>query len=237
MPKSRGMLVAATLAAVATLAGAAGQAADESAAAQAANPGRLQAFGSCGELLSYVKQHAEPLVGPWGFSRPVVGISPVAAAPAAPSARAGGAQTPEYSTTNVQEAGVDEPDMVKSNGAHIFTVTSGKLHAVDVRGREPRLVGSLKLESGWEHELLLRGKRLLVLSKTGPWAIPLPGAARTVAHYPNSKSVVAEVDVSNPAAMRIVRTLELEGVYRTARLAGGTARIIAASSIPDAINW
>ena len=28
---------------------------------------RLQAFGSCASLLAYTKQHALPLVGPWGF--------------------------------------------------------------------------------------------------------------------------------------------------------------------------
>ena len=41
------------------------------------------------------------------------------------------AAAPTYSTTNVQEEGVDEPDVVKTDGATIFTVVGQ--HAV--RGR------------------------------------------------------------------------------------------------------
>jgi len=43
---------------------------------------RLQAFRSCGELLSHVKGHATRLAGPWGIAgeaaqgRPAIGATP-----------------------------------------------------------------------------------------------------------------------------------------------------------------
>ena len=81
----------------------------------------------------------------------------------------------DFSGTNVQEEGVDEPDLVKTNGETLFAVANGLLNAVDVGGDAPRLLDTLKLDSGWSHELLLHGDRLLVLSRGGYWAEPLPG--------------------------------------------------------------
>ncbi len=68
----------------------------------------------------------------------------------------------ETSPTNVQEAGVDEPDLVKTRGSTIFAVAAGRLHAVEA-GASPALLGSLEVP-GFGHELLLSGDRLLVLS-------------------------------------------------------------------------
>jgi hypothetical protein len=63
----------------------------------------------------------------------------------------------------VQEEGVDEPDLVKTDGATIFTVAGDTLYAVAATGPgAPRIAGSLKLgRSGGD--LLLHGQRLLVI--------------------------------------------------------------------------
>ena len=146
---------------------------------------RLQAFGSCAGLLAYTKQHALPLVGPCGFGGVAGGREDsVIAAPQA--GRAAGTPGVDYSTTNVQEEGVDEPDLVKSNGSTLFVVRSDRLFAVDVRARKPRLAGSLQLPQTGSYELLLHGARLLVLSHGGAYAIDTPSAVRSIrsAHRP-----------------------------------------------------
>ena len=89
----------------------------------------------------------------------------------------------DYSGTNVQEEGVDEPDLVKTNGRTLFAVANGRLNAVDVRTPRPRLLDSLKLAAASSHELLLHGDRLLVLSRGGYWAEPLPGIAARIAPF------------------------------------------------------
>ena len=49
-------------------------------------------------------------------------------------------------------------------------------------------------------------------------------------------AVLAEVDVSDPAAMRLVRTLSVEGTYLSARLVGSTVRVVL-SSPPAGIEF
>ena len=91
------------------------------------------------------------------------------------------------------------------------------------RGAQPRLLDSLKLDSGWSHELLLHGDRLLVLSRGGYWAEPLPAMAARMHAVLASESVLTEVDVSNPNALKVVQTLTLDGAYVDARLVGSAS--------------
>lgn len=198
---------------------------------------RLQAFGSCGGLLAYAKQHALPLVGPWGFGASLAVSDGVAAA--APTAgRAAGTSEAAFSTTNVQEEGVDEPDLVKSNGSTLFVVRADRLFAVDVRGTKPRLAGSLALPQGGGNELLLDGDRLLVLSHGGFAAIDSGrgGVSSSILPYRPQTSLI-EVDVGNPGAMRIVRSLTLDADYVSARLVGTVARVVTVSGMPQQLPF
>jgi hypothetical protein len=189
----------------------------------------LQAFGTCAGFLSYVKRHASRLVEPWGL--PGVGGVVRLDTPASGAVGQDASASPalDYSTTNVQEAGVDEPDVVKTDGSRLFAVAGSTLYAVDASGAEPRLAGSVPLEASWDAQLLLHGDRLLVLSGGGG-IIPLRGAAeRLIAPFP-VETVLTEIDVSDVAAMRITRTLTVEGALVAARAHGSTARIVVASS-------
>ena len=61
-----------------------------------------------------------------------------------PGASAGAKEaTPSFSSTNVQEAGIDEPDIVKTDGKRVFAIADGKLYALDAGDGAPKLVGSL----------------------------------------------------------------------------------------------
>ena len=82
---------------------------------------------------------------------------PVATSAPAPPAVA---DAEAFSGTNVQEAGVDEADLVKTDGSRLYVATGGVLRVFDVTGATPRPLGRLALE-GAEHQLLLRGSRLL----------------------------------------------------------------------------
>jgi uncharacterized secreted protein with C-terminal beta-propeller domain len=196
--------------------------------------GRLVAFRSCADLLSYVRARATPLVTAYGLGQPgVVAVGPKGVPSAAPAVGSTPQQGVDYSGTNVQEAGVDEPDVVKTNGVTLFAVENGRLEAVDVRGPKPRLLDTLRLDNGWSHELLLSGTHLLVLSRGGYWAQPLPAMPATMIVPPvPASSTLTEVDVSDPATLKIVRRLELDGAYVDARMVGSTVRVVSSSSLP-----
>ena len=194
----------------------------------AATPTRLAAFGSCGQLLGYAKAQARRFVGPYGLGGAPVVMDARAAAPE---------QGVDFSGTNVQEEGVDEPDLVKTDGTTLFAAAQGRLNAVDVSGARPRLLDTLKLAGGWSHELLLHGDRLLVLSRGGYWIEPLPALAARVAPYQPAQSVLSEVNVADPSRLRLVRTLTLDGSYVAARLVGSSVRVVTASQIPGKLPF
>jgi hypothetical protein len=198
--------------------------------ADAASGNRLRAFDGCPSLLDYLKRQALPLVGPYGLQGGAIGIPVGAARDAAPGAKAG--TDDDFSGTNVQEEGVDEPDMVKTDGRTLFVASGGRISAVDVRSGRPRTLGTLSLDKGWTHELLLHGNRLLVLSQGTPGPIPIDARAGIRPWPYPAKATIAEVDVGDPTRMKLLRTLELDGGYLTARLVGRTARIVLSSPMP-----
>ena len=236
----RGVVLAAMLGIVAAVAGGTADHSSAEGTRAAAKAGRLVSFRSCGEFLDHVRPQAARFVGPWGFGRGGIrtdgGPTPVASAPATARASAP-VQGVDYSGTNVQEEGVDEPDLVKTDGNTLFAVANGRLNSVDVSDRRPRVLDSLVLEGGWSHELLLHRDRLLVLSRGGYFIQPLPARAASFAPYAPSQSVLAEVDVSNPKALRVVRTLTLDGSYVAARLVGGRVRIVASAQVPSELPF
>ena len=136
-------------AALATFAAAAlGATTDRSAAepareGAATKAGRLVAFGSCPDLLRYSKAQATRFVGPYGLGgRPgIVNDAAARAREASPPK-----QGVDFSGTNVQEEGVDEPDMVKTDGNTLYALANGKLNAVDVSSAKPRLLDTLALD-------------------------------------------------------------------------------------------
>ena len=234
---------AATVAALALAAGAAD-------AARRPPVVRLQGFESCADLGTYASRHEEQVVYPrFGMGGDVAQPRPVDAAPPSGDKGSGGQPQPTsaqgeaapqappadnaYSTTNTQEADVDEPDIVKTNGRHIYAVAQGTLQAVDVTGEAPRLVGSLKLD-GSNQTMLLHGNRLLVMGNVTPLYPPyrgeFGGPEPAIAPYPVSQGILlSEVDVSDPAAMKVVRTMKLDGDVVSARMTGGVARVVVSS--------
>ena len=208
----------------------------------------LVRFDSCRELATYARAAAIRTGGSTGvpFRGDVVLAAPLRPAglvpqpgqpmPAAAEAQgtAGRDAATEVSTTNVQEAGVDEPDLVKTDGRRLYLVSGGSLRVFDVTGAEPREIGRLQLEGG-DHQLLLRGERLLVTASGTP-AFPTGDVvAPSIAPEPQAQKVLlTEVDVSTPSAPKVARTMELAGRLAGARLTDGTARVVVAST-PEAI--
>ena len=148
---------------------------------------------------------------------------------AAPVADAGGEA---FSGTNVQELGVDEPDLVKTDGARVFVLAGARLLAYDVTADTPRLLGSLALAGAPQH-LLLRGERLLVIGSAsqqgaGGGDVPVGGPVTSLAlpYGGASRTQLTEVNVRDPSAMTVSRTLGVDGQYVSGRLTGGTARVV-----------
>jgi uncharacterized secreted protein with C-terminal beta-propeller domain len=208
-------------------------------AAAAAPKSRLKSFSSCQDLVGYARDGAVRTRGGVGVvgravPPPAVTISTPQLVPAprtgdmeaqAMSPVSGGTtiggRIVDFSGTNTQEIDVDEPDVIKTDGRRVFTVTDSTLRVIDPAGG---VSGTLKLE-GFGHRLMLRGDRVLAIASKG--APPEMMVGRAVA--PNvaeqqSITVVTEIDVSG--APTVMRTMEVPGRFIDARQNGATARLV-----------
>jgi len=202
----------------------------------------LYTVGTCDDLLSYYVDHAIDLVGPYGlpgygyyYGGPFLAEDAVRAPAttlAAPSAA--GSSDNSYSGTNVQVAGVDEADIVKTDGKRIFMIVDGVLRVAVVLPGGVRMAGKLQLSDWQPSQMLLSGDRLMLIGPS--WnnsPVPLGGI---VPSYSSAVTRIVQVDVSDPDAPTIDETLLLDGSYVDSRLVDGVARV-AINSNPVGFDW
>ena len=71
--------------------------------------------------------------------------------------------------TNVQEAGVDEPDVVKTDGSLLVRIDGSTLTTYDVTGATPTRLGSLTLPGIEDPDNGDAARPSCCSSATGPW--------------------------------------------------------------------
>ena len=212
----------------------------------------LENFDDCDALLAHIRTEAMSRVGPYGLDGdrfgPVFGARTDVAEAAVEAFGFGGddsaapaaAPTPttvaaavsdadggsDFSGTNVQVIGVDEPDIVKTDGRRIITVRNGALTVVDVTGAEPTITGRVLLGERWGGELLLHGDRVLVINNHYGTIQPLSADDR-IGGY--SRDIVIIDEILLDGTPRRGRSLHVEGRYVSSRSIGGTARVVLVS--------
>ncbi|HYG68986.1 MAG TPA: beta-propeller domain-containing protein, partial [Anaeromyxobacteraceae bacterium] len=155
----------------------------------------------------------------------------------------------DRSGTNDQVAGVDEPDLVKSDGAHLYVAAGGRLQVLAAwPAAETRRIATLTVP-GTAKRLLVHGDRVVVFSSLAPeLASPPPGGVEPllpVASIPwppectygydcvpqgdGTPLAVTVVDVSDRAAPRIVRELRFSGSYLAARRIDDAVHVVVTS--------
>ena len=200
--------------------------------------GALVQFDACDEFLDHVISHALDLVGPYGLGNEPIWffegdtaarVREEAAAPAT-----GGEAGDGFSSTNVQVAGVDEPDIVKTDGDRIVLLAEGQLIVVDVTGEEPVEVGRLGVHNLSVQSLFITGDKALLFGSI--WGHgPIPLAEDRIAPIPGSPSIqIVEVDISEDP--EIVRTMSIDGSFISGRMVGDSVRLVLSSG-PVGFEW
>ncbi|GIH72055.1 hypothetical protein Mth01_43080 [Sphaerimonospora thailandensis] len=189
---------------------------------------RLVSYPNCDEMLSGLRAATAEHVTPWGLDTmvPMFARESVAAGKQLPTALSDtGGQS--YSTTNVHEAGVDEPDLVKTDGKRLMIVNRGVLRVIDTATRQ--VTGTLRLvpeEQSWAPaDLLVSGDRALVLFEGGG-ILPF-GATAKVRPGPTGPRYVL-VDLSG-AQPKVLGAMTVNGSHVDARQVGSTVRIVVRS--------
>ena len=106
----------------------------------------------------------------------------------------------DYTTTNVQEEGVDELDVVKTDGEYIYVAQDKGLHIVDSWPvEEAHKLASLDFE-GWIRGLFLYGDKLVVLSS---------GSDQIEGFEGYGHGVITVVDITDRTSPQIVKNIIL----------------------------
>jgi uncharacterized secreted protein with C-terminal beta-propeller domain len=208
---------------------------------------RLVSFDSCDQLLGWFQDEAGGRVTPYGLGDgsmyAVADQMMSGAESAAPSrqALAGGENSsrsfaaaedssgPAFSTTNVQEVGVGEPDLAVTDGSRLVTVVGGTLRVVDLSGDSPVVVSQLEVPGG-ASQLLVDGDHALVIG--GGWGDVMPMgrgiAVDQIAVAGGADTTLTRVDLDGGA--HVVGTIEVDAGYVDARMIDGIVRVVTRSA-------
>jgi hypothetical protein len=178
-----------------------------------------------------------------GFGGPVPSPQPAAPPPG------GEAGPSERSGTNDQVRGVDEPDLVKTDGTHLYVVAGGELQILAAwPAAETRRLATLDVP-GTAKRLLVHGDRAVVFSSLPVDAVPPPsGGAEPLPPVVSSSwppectygydcvpqgdgtsLAVTFVDLSDRTAPRIVRETRFSGSYLAARRIENAVHVVVTS--------
>ncbi|MCU1622298.1 MAG: hypothetical protein JWL79_1143 [Frankiales bacterium] len=204
----------------------------------------LQQFGDCAQLTRAIRGEALKEVTAYGLQAPqlmygrgsgVMGVDDRSTLASTGMAAAGGlpmpapekaaqaaapAAGPGFSGTNNQEAGVDEPDLVKTNGTVMLVLRqqAAVLQLIDVHGAHPALLSKLPVALHSELSMLLSGTTVVVLGQR---------------YEGNSNVTTAEVyDIADPTAPVHLRTFRIKGQLLDARFVHGRV-VLATQTVPS----
>ncbi len=142
---------------------------------------QAKTFSSYQQLSDFLKERSEPSYGGGMLAGGMRGMEELAVVPTAMPGAATtdtGTKSTDYSTTNIQVEGVDEPDMVKSDGKYIYTTSSDGVAIIDAYPAQNMKVTSNISIDGSVSNMFINGNKLVVFGNNyGYWGGPRGEAA------------------------------------------------------------
>lgn len=174
---------------------------------------------------------------------------------AAPEAAAGGdTDSTSYSETNVQVAGVDEADIVKTDGKYIYVMARNSLYLAQAYPAESaRILAHVAIPEFNPQELFIDGDRLMVFGTTyyplddrnttaqpgyPPTIEPNVGMSDVaIMPYPIQGNLVSIklYDIEDRSNPKLLKSVDIEGIYLTSRKIGSDVYFVI-NSYPNFIS-
>ena len=135
--------------------------------------------------------------------------------------------------TNVQERGVDESDIIKTDGEYFYVLRPQSLLIAEVSEAGPLVeVGRITFaDYSYRQELLITDDRAVVVRLLDPITQEIPfdedngPFPNEPFSYSRDQSEVLEIDISRAESPRLLRDLNLDGSFLTGRLVGDDLRV------------
>lgn len=130
----------------------------------------------------------------------------------------------DYSSTNIQVAGVDEADIVKTDGDYIYLTRLDTVYIVKAYpAEEAELVAKIRL-GDQVGDLFIAGDKLVVF--VSGYGVMVAGVKGGVYRPYSEKTEVYFYDVSDRANPVLERTYEAEGSYVATRMIGNFVYVV-----------
>ncbi len=198
----------------------------------------LPRFANEQEIIAAFKEAQEKGISQYGGRGGLVPLAATGEAAKSTDAGIGGPSPspPSYSTTNVQVQGVDEADIVKTDGTYIYAFYKNKVIIVKAYPAEnAQIAKTILLENVTPQEMFVQGNKLILFGtkyEQGPYpyaqtkiAGPLGiGASMMYPPYWNYPEAVVQVydvsnkDPSNDGIPRLEKEFAFRGNYVSSRL-------------------
>ncbi len=152
----------------------------------------------------------------------------------APSSAVKAQVAQDYSTTNVQVKGVDEPDYLKTDGKYVYIVADNTLSIIDAYpAQDARLVlkTAIDVDSSYIEDMFLNGDRLVIFynGESFEETIPEFGFAPQSTYVPATHALVVDIaDRGNPT---ILKDYSIGGHFTDARMIGNHAYFVTNSHV------
>ncbi len=195
---------------------------------------QLKKFASLKELEDYINTGRE-LAGKYGYfgydggigasanSRAMLADTPEnnmkAEQPAVAEKAASSGASRDFSTTNIQVEGVDEADIVKSDGKYLYAVSSGRIVTIDAYPADKAGVVSRIDCQGSPAELFINKNRLAVIEN----------------RYETGETAVSIYDVTDRSKPVEKRFLSFRGGMVSSRMIGDFAYLVVNMPVGDGI--
>ena len=144
----------------------------------------------------------------------------------------------DYSGTNNQVAGVDEGDIVKTDGRSLYVLAGDGVDIVSAWPAASLAVSSHVAVDGDERSLFLRGSRLTVISQDNRWSAVDGTAEPMVGRFGwwgvgqwQPQVIVTVIDVADPTSPKILEKTALDGWLQDAREIDGRVFVVAQDNL------
>ena len=193
---------------------------------------QINRFASYAQLQDFVRTNAESKQFYWGVSRGELSLfsGDVAGGIPVPSAVEEADSATDYSATNIQVAGVDEADIVKTDGEYIYLASGNKTIIVKAYPPEQAEVLSEIELQGTVIGIFMNGDRLIVFGEETPYyaypGVRWDSAEKFYVPYVSPKIIVKVYDISDRENPQLQRELSADGQYVSSRMIGDYAYVV-----------
>jgi inhibitor of cysteine peptidase len=145
------------------------------------------------------------------------------------------AVSPEYSTTNVQVKGVDEPDFVKNDGKYAYILSGDRLTIAEVYPAESAKVVSkvgLDIQQGqYLQNMFINDDTLVVFYQDYAQDYVIPQYDIVPQPFYTPKTHVMILDVADRADPKVAKNYVVSGAYNNARMIGDYVYLVTTSDL------